>query len=144
MNPAELPVKRLSERATLPTRGSEEAAGLDLYAAARVMIEPHGKALIPTDLAIAVPVGHYGRVAPRSGLAVKSHISVGAGVIDSDYRGPVQVVLFNHSPTEPFAVNLGDRVAQLILERISYPTVVEVVELAPSVRGAGGFGSTGK
>lgn len=140
----QLLIKRLSDKATLPTRGSADAAGLDLYASARVMIEPNGKALVPTDIAISVPTGHYGRIAPRSGLAVKNHIGVGAGVIDSDYTGPVQVVLFNHSATEPFAVNLGDRVAQLILEQISIPEMVEVAELTPSVRGSAGFGSTGK
>lgn len=137
-------VKKLSDKATLPTRGSNEAAGLDLYASAPVTVPPHGKALVPTDIAIDIPPGHYGRVAPRSGLAVKNHINVGAGVIDSDYRGHVQVVLFNHSPTEAFVVNPGDRVAQLVLEQISIPAVVEVSDLAASVRGVAGFGSTGK
>lgn len=74
-------VKKLSDKATLPTRGSEEAAGLDLYASAAITVPPHGKALVPTDISIDVPAGHYGRVAPRSGLAVKNHINVGAGVI---------------------------------------------------------------
>lgn len=83
-----------------------------------------------------------GRIAPRSGLASKNFIDTGAGVIDADYRGPVKVLLFNHSDTD-FAISEGDRVAQLVLERIYTPDVVEVQELEESVRGAGGFGSTG-
>lgn len=137
-------VKRLSENATLPTRGSTEAAGLDLYAAEAMTIPPHGKGLVATDLALDVPPGHYARVAPRSGLAWKNHIDVGAGVIDSDYRGPVKVILYNHSSQETFTVSKGDRIAQLILEQISIPAVVEVQDLATSIRGEGGFGSTGK
>lgn len=83
-----------------------------------------------------------GRIAPRSGLASKNFIDTGAGVIDADYRGPVKVLLFNHSDAD-FAVKEGDRVAQLVLERIYTPDVLEVQELEESVRGAGGFGSTG-
>lgn len=83
-----------------------------------------------------------GRIAPRSGLAAKNFIDVGAGVIDADYRGPVKVLLFNHGETG-FEVKEGDRVAQLVLERIYTPEVEEVEELEESVRGAGGFGSTG-
>jgi dUTP pyrophosphatase len=83
-----------------------------------------------------------GRIAPRSGLASKNFIDTGAGVIDADYRGPVKVLLFNHADTD-FAVKEGDRVAQLVIERIYTPEVVEVQELEASVRGAGGFGSTG-
>lgn len=146
-------VKLLSEKATLPTRGSEEAAGLDLYAATAVTIAPGGKALVPTDISVNIPPGHYGRVAPRSGLAWKKHIDVGAGVIDRDYSGNISVVLYNHSPDTVFEVAIGDRIAQLILEKISMASVVEVAELSsaalnvPGARGArgeGGFGSTGK
>lgn len=88
------------------------------------------------------PHGTDGRVAPRSGLASKNFIDTGAGVIDADYRGPVKILLFNHSDVD-FAVKEGDRVAQLVIERIYTPEVVEVEELEASVRGAGGFGSTG-
>ena len=83
-----------------------------------------------------------GRIAPRSGLAVKNFIDTGAGVIDADYRGPVKVLLFNHSEVD-FAVKEGDRIAQLVIERIRTPEVVVVDDLEDSVRGAGGFGSTG-
>lgn len=101
------------------------------------------KAMVPTDLSIAVPAGCYGRVAPRSGLAVKNFIDVGAGVVDEDYRGHVNVVLFNFSKSTDFVIKQGDRIAQLILERISPATVLECDDLDATVRGTGGFGSTG-
>jgi len=137
-----LQVKRLSEHASLPTLGTPLAAGYDLASAVDITVPAHGKALIPTDLAIALPDGVYGRVAPRSGLAWKKHIDVGAGVIDRDYRGNVGVVLFNHSP-EDFHISIGDRIAQLILERYEMAQIVEVDDLESSLRGEGGFGSTG-
>lgn len=136
-------IKKLSSTAKLPTRGSAFAAGYDLYASQPTTIPARGKALVETDISIAVPAGTYGRIAPRSGLASKHFIDTGAGVIDADYRGPVKVLLFNHNEAD-FAVAEGDRVAQLIVERIYTPEVVEVQELEESVRGAGGFGSTGK
>lgn len=89
-----------------------------------------------------MPEGTYGRVAPRSGLAWKNFIDVGAGVIDQDYRGNVGVILFNHSDVD-FDVKKGDRIAQLICERIAHPNVVEVKSLSETARGEGGFGSTG-
>ncbi|KAK0632357.1 Deoxyuridine 5'-triphosphate nucleotidohydrolase [Immersiella caudata] len=135
-------IKKLSGKARLPTRGSAFAAGYDLYAARETIIPARGKALVDTDISMAVPAGTYGRIAPRSGLAAKNFIDTGAGVIDADYRGQVKVLLFNHSDTD-FAVAEGDRVAQLVLEKIYTPDVVEVQELEESVRGAGGFGSTG-
>lgn len=137
-----LSVKRLSQSATLPHRSTPGAAGYDLSSAVNTVIPARGKEIVKTDLSIAVPEGTYGRVAPRSGLAWKHHIDVGAGVIDSDYRGNVGVVLFNHSERD-FPVQVGDRIAQLILERIIVPDVVEVQELPDTIRGAGGFGSTG-
>ncbi|KAI0852471.1 dUTP diphosphatase [Daldinia vernicosa] len=135
-------IKKLSPTAKLPTRGSPFSAGYDLYASRPVTIPSRGKALVETDIALAVPAGTYGRVAPRSGLAAKHFIDTGAGVIDADYRGPLKVLLFNHSDAD-FAVAEGDRVAQLVVERIYTPEVLEVQELEESVRGAGGFGSTG-
>ena len=98
---------------------------------------------MPTDLSIAVPEGTYGRVAPRSGLAVKHFLDVGAGVVDADYRGPLGVVLFNFGK-EDYQVREGDRIAQLVLERIVTPDVLEVESLDDTQRGEGGFGSTGK
>ena len=98
--------------------------------------------MVTTDIAVEIPKNCYGRVAPRSGLASKHSIHVGAGVIDSDYRGAVSVLLFNLSG-EPFVVKTGDRVAQLIVERICIPAVIVVDDLEDTARGTGGFGSTG-
>lgn len=108
-----------------------------------VVLPAQGKALVPTDISIAVPEGTYGRVAPRSGLAVKHHLDVGAGVVDADYRGPLGVVMFNLGK-EDYQVRQGDRIAQLIIERIMMLDVVGVESLDETVRGEGGFGSTGK
>lgn len=140
---ARLRFVRLSEHATAPTRGSARAAGYDLYSAYDCTVPPMEKAVVKTDIQIAVPSGCYGRVAPRSGLAVKHFIDVGAGVIDEDYRGNVGVVLFNFGK-EKFEVKKGDRIAQLICERIFYPELEEVQALDGTERGSGGFGSTGK
>eukprot|EP00980_Cylindrotheca_fusiformis_P001107 scaffold305_cov110-Cylindrotheca_fusiformis.AAC.25 len=136
-------IQKLSDKAIVPTRGSEWSAGLDLSSAAHVTIPPNGgRAVVPTDLAIACPAGTYGRIAPRSGLASKHGIDVGAGVVDADYRGPVGVVLFNLGKTA-FEVKPGDRIAQLVLEQIVLSPVEVVDQLDATVRGAGGFGSTG-
>ena len=144
MSTPELIVKKLSDDATVPTRGSEFAAGYDLYAAKAVDIPAMGKAIIHTDLAMAIPEGCYGRIAPRSGFSWKNHTDVGAGVIDRDYRGNVGVVIFNHS-SDVINVKKGDRVAQLILERNITPPIVECLEELPETsRGEGGFGSTGR
>ncbi|XP_004931317.1 deoxyuridine 5'-triphosphate nucleotidohydrolase [Bombyx mandarina] len=134
---------RLSENAFQPVRGSEKAAGIDLMSAYDYTVPARGKELVKTDLQIELPPGCYGRVAPRSGLALKNFIDVGAGVIDEDYRGNVGVVLFNHSDTD-FSVKKGDRIAQLICEKIYYPVLQEVANLSVTQRGDGGFGSTGK
>lgn len=106
-------------------------------------IPAQGKACIMTDIQVQLPEGCYGRVAPRSGLSWKNHLDVGAGVIDRDYRGNVGVVLFNHAQTA-YEVKKGDRIAQLICERILYPEIEEAEELTDTIRGEGGFGSTGK
>ncbi|RDW74042.1 putative dUTP pyrophosphatase [Coleophoma crateriformis] len=135
-------IKKLSEKARLPTRGSAFAAGYDIYAAKETVVPARGKVLVDTDISMAVPAGTYGRIAPRSGLASKHMIDTGAGVIDADYRGQVKVLLFNHGEKD-FEIKEGDRVAQLVLERIYTPDVVEVEALEESVRGEGGFGSTG-
>ena len=107
-------------------------------------VPARGKAVVRTGLSIAIPENTYARIAPRSGLAVKNFLDTGAGVVDYDYRGEVGVVLFNHSEVD-YEVKVGDRVAQLILERISMADIEEVTdgELFATERGAGGFGSTG-
>lgn len=128
--------------AKLPTRGSAAAAGYDLYASEKVVLPRGGRKVVQTGICLAIPTGHYGRVAPRSGLASKHGIDVGAGVIDEDYRGLLGVLLFNLGDAD-FTIEQGDRVAQLIIEKISTPDVEEVADLQETVRGAGGFGSTG-
>ncbi|XP_013385023.1 deoxyuridine 5'-triphosphate nucleotidohydrolase, mitochondrial-like [Lingula anatina] len=133
---------KLTENAIAPTKGSHLAAGYDLYSAYDYEVPSKGKVLAKTDIQIAVPDGCYGRVAPRSGLALKNFIDVGAGVIDEDYRGNVGVLLFNFGE-QPFKVNKGDRIAQLICERIYLPDIEEVEKLDDTARGEGGFGSTG-
>ena len=138
-----LRVSLLSEFAKVPTRGSDQAAGYDLYSAVDQTIDRWNNSLIRTDIAIEVPEGTYGRIAPRSGLALKHRLDVGAGVVDRDYRGNVGVVLFNLSDT-PYNVRRGDKVAQLVLEQIRTPEIQVVDSLDQTDRGEGGFGSTGK
>jgi dUTP diphosphatase len=138
-----LRVKKLSETAILPSRQSKGAIGYDLYSDQGYIIPAHGKALIQTNIAVKIPDGMYGRIAPRSSLAHKHFIDIGAGVIDPDYRGPIGVIMFNLSD-EDFHVVYGDRIAQLILEYAGTPGVLEVDELDETDRGEGGFGSTGK
>lgn len=137
-----LGVKKLTNNAILPTRGSSGAVGYDLYSTDNVTIPPTHRALVSTGIAILLPEGVYGRVAPRSGLAVKHGIQVGAGVVDPDYTGEVKVVLFNHGDRE-FVINEGERIAQLVLERCETPEVWEIGNLEETLRGSGGFGSTG-
>lgn len=135
-----LRVTLLSPHAHTPTYGSAEAAGLDLCACTDAVIPTLGRALIPTGLAIELPRGTFGHILPRSGLAVKG-IHVGAGVVDSDYRGEVKVLLFNFG--EPFEVRAGDRIAQLVVKPYERVTVAVSETLSATERGAGGFGSTG-
>lgn len=137
-----LEVMCINEHAKLPKRGSPLSAGYDLSAAEEKTIEVGGRAVVQTGLKMKIPEGCYGRVAPRSGLAVRNGINTGAGVIDADYRGEVGVVLFNHGTTD-FKVNIGDRIAQLILEHICLAEVEKVDQLDDTQRGEGGFGSTG-
>ena len=126
--------------ARIPTRGSIDAAGYDLYSAEEKVVPAHGKMLIDTQISIATPPGTNRRIA-RSGLAAKNMITTGAGVVDADYRGVVFVLLFNHSD-EDFKVKQGDRIAQLILEKIATPTIEQVEDLNKTVRGSQGFGLT--
>ena len=138
----ELLVKLLTPNAIPPMRASLLAAGYDLCSNENIIIPARQRKLVHTGISIAIPNEHYGRVAPRSGLALKKGIDVGAGVCDADYRGEICVILFNHSD-EDFEVNEGDRIAQLILERISTPSVRIVEDLDDTERGENGFGSTG-
>jgi dUTP pyrophosphatase len=135
-------VKKLAQGADLPVRGSNGAAGYDLTSVEECVILPGRRAVVATGISLKVPEGTYGRIAPRSGLAVKHGIQVGAGVIDSDYTGEVKVVLFNHN-NKKYSIKPGFRIAQLILEQCVTPEVVEVDDLDATDRGSNGFGSTG-
>ena len=134
--------KKLETNATLPTRGSAQAAGLDLYSIEDVVIEPKQRALVRTGLAVAIPEGYYGRVAPRSGLAVKKGLDVLAGVIDADYRGEIRCALYN-SGDETIDLPTASKICQLIIEKIITPSAVWAEEISETDRGSGGFGSTG-
>lgn len=134
--------QKLDDRAILPTRGSALSAGLDICSIEEVVIGPRERAIVHTGLAMAIPHGFYGRVAPRSGLAAKQGLDVLAGVIDADYRGELRCVLYNTSNTA-IALPAGSKICQLIIEKIITPKAVWVNDLDETARGAGGFGSTG-
>ena len=140
-------VKKLHPNAQLPTYGSEFAAGADLYACLEeaVTIQPGETFWVPTGIALEVPVGCAGLVYARSSLGAKRGLAPAnkVGVVDSDYRGEVRVVLLNHSK-EPQTIQPGERVAQFVIAPVLTPTYVEAEELDDTSRGAGGFGSTGK
>jgi dUTP pyrophosphatase len=135
-------VKKLREGARLPTRGSAHAAGADLYSAEPVSLRAGERRLVPTGLAVEIPPGYYGRVAPRSGLAVRHGVDVLAGVIDADYRGECQVLLINLGDAE-VSFGAGERIAQLIIEHAAPFNFDWDDELSETERADGGFGSTG-
>ena len=135
-------VQRLTPAARLPVRASAEAAGADLFAAEGFTLAPGERQAVGTGLALRIPVGWYGRVAPRSGLAARHGIDTLAGVIDADYRGELKVLLINLGP-DPVAFHIGDRIAQLIIERAAACHYVEAAALPETRRSTGGFGSTG-
>lgn len=142
----EINIKKLSEKAIMPTYGSEYAAGADLYACLEqeVVIKPHQTVLIPTGIALELPIGYAGLIYARSGLASKKGLAPAnkVGVVDCDYRGEVKVALHNHGEIEQ-TVAVGERVAQLVITPYITAKFVAVDELSQTARGAGGFGSTG-
>ena len=142
-----IPVKKLKINAVLPTYGSAEAAGADLYACleAPVTIQPGKTVFVPTGIAMEIPKGYAGLAYARSGLACKLDLAPAnkVGVIDSDYRGEFMIALHNHG-SEIRTINHGDRIAQLVITPVYTPGFEEVEELSDTQRGTGGFGSTGK
>lgn len=142
LEPEKMEVTKITKQAVLPKRATPGSAGFDLYSAVNTIILKKDKTIIPTDIKIKLPKGCYGRIAPRSGLTKDYFIDVGAGVIDSDFRGNVSVVLFNFG-NEDFRIKQGDRVAQLICEKIRAPGVKEVQTLNMTERNENGWGSTG-
>ena len=139
-----IPVLRLDPELPLPQRAHCGDAGIDLHARDDTILAPGEWGMVPTGIAVAIPEGHAGLVAPRSGMAARYGISVvnGPGVVDAGYRGELKVILINHG-SEPIELVRGDRIAQLLVVPIGIPELVEVEELPESSRGEGGFGSSG-
>jgi dUTP pyrophosphatase len=142
----ELAVSKLNDGAILPTRAHDGDAGLDLYACESAHIGPGERWSVGTGVAVEIPKGHAGLVLPRSGLAKKHGITLvnAPGLIDSGYRGELRVLLLNTDPADIFRVAPGDRIAQLVISPIVLAQPVEAAALAESVRGGGGFGSSGR
>lgn len=140
----QIPIQRLDDGLPVPAHAHPGDGGVDLCARDAARLEPGERAAVATGIAIAIPVGFAGLVAPRSGLAARHGISVvnGPGLVDSGYRGEIRVVLVNLS-TDPFEIERGDRIAQLVVVPVAVQDFVEVAELPVSSRGSGGFGSTG-
>lgn len=142
----ELRIARLKEEARLPSRAHEGDAGLDLYACEPAHLGPGERWSVGTGVAVEIPQGHAGLVLPRSGLARDRGIALvnSPGLIDSGYRGELRVLLLNTDPAEIFRVEPGDRIGQLVIAPIATPEPVEVEDLSESLRGGGGFGSSGR
>jgi dUTP pyrophosphatase len=138
-------VTRLDPGMPLPAYAQPGDAGADLRSAVDVTLAPGERAMVPTGIAIALPDGHAAFVHPRSGLAIKHGLSMvnTPGTIDAGYRGEIAVLLINHDPREPIDIKRGDRIAQLIIQKVEHAAFVEAGELPDSSRGSGGFGSTG-
>jgi dUTP pyrophosphatase len=150
-----LNIKKLSENAQIPVYGSAAAAGMDLFSAVDLVVPPQTRKLVSTGISVSWeteedqwdehPEKYYLRIAPRSGLSVKSNIDIGAGVVDSDYRGEIFVCFINNSLDKEYQIKPGDKVAQMILTRFEqFREVVLVEEHSETTRGDGGFGSTGR
>ena len=140
MDHIELPFVKMSTNAVTPTRAMEGSVELDFYSPAKYIIPSYSQLLIPTQIKLGIPLGHYGRLVSKSGLAILHHLHVGAGVIDPDYMGEIKVLLINTAP-HAHSINRGDSIAQLILEKVSLPILKKVKELPPTGRGEQGCGS---
>jgi dUTP pyrophosphatase len=137
---------RLTDAAVPPTRAHDGDAGLDLYAAEAAVLQPGERASVGTGIAVAIPAGHAGLVLPRSGTAARHGIALvnAPGLIDAGYRGELRVLLLNTDRSSAFEVAVGDRIAQLVVTPVALLAPVEVASLDETVRGAGGFGSSGR
>jgi dUTP pyrophosphatase len=142
--PLRVPVQRLDATLPMPAYARDDDAGLDLHAAEPVTLAPGARALVPTGIAVAIPPGFAGLLLPRSGLALRHGVTIlnAPGLIDAGYRGELKALLVNHGPTE-VTLARGDRIAQLVVQRVERVALVPVPDLTPSARGDGGFGSTG-
>ncbi|GEE02619.1 deoxyuridine 5'-triphosphate nucleotidohydrolase [Gordonia spumicola] len=140
-----LRIRRLDAGLPLPVRAHPDDAGVDLFAATDLELEPGHRRLVGTGVAIALPVGTVGLIHPRSGLAARAGLSIvnTPGTIDAGYRGEIKVCLINHDPETTISIARGDRIAQLVVQKVELPDVVEVDELDDTARGDGGHGSSG-
>jgi dUTP pyrophosphatase len=142
-------VRKINKNATIPVRSTDGSAGYDFYSPIDVIINPKSKILIQTNISVELPEcpfkGHIYcmKMMSRSGLSLKKSIEVGAGLIDSDYRGNIGVILYNHGD-EPVEIKSGDRIAQGVIITIAVPEIIDVDELSNTKRGDGGYGSTGQ
>jgi dUTP pyrophosphatase len=143
--PLRVLVQRLDPGVPTPAYALPGDAGADIVAAEDLRLDPGERALLPTGIAIALPDGYAAFVHPRSGLAIRAGLGLvnAPGTIDSGYRGEIKVIVINHDTSEPIVLKRGDRIAQLVFQRVERAEFVEVAELPPSVRAAGGHGSTG-
>lgn len=141
-----VPVRRLDPDLPLPEYAKPGDAGVDLRATTDVVLEPGARALVPTGIAVAIPRGYAGFVQPRSGLAMKHGVTClnTPGLIDADYRGELKVLLINTDRTEPFKIQRGERIAQLVIQAVEHVAFDEVDQLDETPRGEGGFGHTGR
>jgi dUTP pyrophosphatase len=142
-----IPVRRLDPALPLPAAAHEGDAGYDLRAREAVILAPGGgRAAVPTGIAVAIPPGWAGLVLPRSGLALRHGVTClnAPGLIDAGYRDEIRVILVNHDPAEAFSIEVGDRIAQLVIQPVETVEWAEVDDLGESTRGLGGFGSTGR
>ena len=138
-----LPCLKLLLTVCMPTHATPKSVGLDLYSPTSVLISAHSKMLIDIGIAFQIPMGYYGQIASRSGLAIHHHIHVGAGVVDPDYTGSVHVLLMNLS-SQDHVIEKNHRIAQMILEKVAYLVICEMPQMLPTECGANGFGSTGQ
>jgi len=143
--PLEISIRRLDPDVPLPSYAHPGDAGADLVTTQDITLKPGERALVPTGISIALPEGYAAFVHPRSGLAARHGLSIvnTPGTVDAGYRGEIKVALINHDQTEPVVLNRGDRIAQLVIQRVEHAVFVEVEDLPESARGAGGYGSTG-
>ena len=140
MDYVEMLIVKMSSNAVIPTRATKHSVGLDFYSPANYIMPPNSHLLIPTQIKVKIPLGHYGRLASKSGLAMIHQVHVGTGVIDPDYTGEVKILLINVAPCFHY-IKRGDAIAQMILEKVSLPVLKRVDELPPTQRGEHGCGS---
>ena len=143
METVKLPCLKLLLTACMPTHATSKSVGLDLYSPTNVLIPAHDKILVDLGIAFQIPMGYYGRIASRSGLAIHHHIHVGAGVVDPNYTGSVHVLLMNFS-SQDHVIERSHHITQMILEKVAYLVICEVSQMLPTEHGADGFGSTGQ